>query len=215
MVKEWNSYQSMSTDSNVSTTASASQLSTLVWHQHLHKYTAHRRSILAAATFDIAALLALSQFSYHQANTSGRARSTLALTITLFSTTGRSTYPRLRVTSEQTENKSHHVLRVWANPEVLEDLCDLSFLIGSLMDSMLDDVRVSAHFDTWAIVSSLLWLIDACLYLQSNFVMASRVKKSHDIKSDSCFVWRGGDAFLWQTYMEFQFFIWWPRVQLG
>jgi hypothetical protein len=175
----------MSTDSNVSTTASASQLLTLVWHQRLHKYTAHRRSILAAATFDIAALLALSQFLYHQANTSGRARSTLALTKTLFSMTGRSTYPRLRVTSEQTENKSHHVLRV---PEVLEDLCDLSFLIGSLMDSMLDDVRVSAHFDTWAIVSSLLWLIDACLYLQSNFVMASRVKKSHDIKSDSCFV---------------------------
>lgn len=193
IVEEWNSYRSMPTHSNASTTASASQPSTLVWHQRLRKHAAHRRSILAASTFGIAALLALvavllppDQHVWTGALNVGSDH--IYVVSALFATTGRRTRPWLRVTSETTDNKSHPVLRVWADPEILEDLGDFFFLIGSLMDSVLDDVRVSAHSETWAIVSSLLWLIDACLYLRSDFVMAGRVKKSHDVRSDSIFV---------------------------
>jgi hypothetical protein len=61
----------------------------------------------------------------------------------------------------------------WINDQdELEDLGDLLFLLGSLFDCILCDLHYDDQFGSlFNMISSLLWLADACLYLRSDFCM--------------------------------------------
>lgn len=66
---------------------------------------------------------------------------------------------------------------VWNDPERLEDLGDLLFLIGSLVDAVLADARWTQYL-LLDVVSSFLWLLDGCLYMQSDFVKAAYLREA-------------------------------------
>lgn len=54
------------------------------------------------------------------------------------------------------------------NADMLENLGDLFFMVGSVMDVMLCDLHFGDDIYQWDIFSSFLWCFDACLYLWSD-----------------------------------------------
>jgi hypothetical protein len=142
----------------------------------VRKFAAHRRGLLAAATFGVAAFLAvLDEFvrdagetNYNGTLVPGSDRGWLDflsvncyLLSAIFAVTGQRTKPRTCS------------LNFLNDPDLLEDLGDNFFLIGCLFDAFLCDF----HFDDsqsqiWSAVSSLLWFLDACFYLRSDYCTA-------------------------------------------
>lgn len=56
----------------------------------------------------------------------------------------------------------------------LEDLGDLLFLMGSLVDATLSVFRLK-HLLLLSIFSSVLWMVDGCLYMRSDIVKACKL----------------------------------------
>jgi hypothetical protein len=143
----------------------------------VRKFAAHRRGLLAAATFGVAALFAvLNEFVWDAGNmyyndtlVPGSDRGWLDflsvhcyLLSALFAVTGQRTKPRMCS------------LNFLNDPDMLEDLGDNFFLIGCLFDAIMCDF----HFDDgksqiWSAVSSLLWFLDAIFYLRSDYCTAT------------------------------------------
>lgn len=139
----------------------------------IRKHAAHRRGLLAAVSFGLAAFLALVDLAYYYF---GNYESTLiagsdrgivdALSVHMYlvsailAVTGRRTRPR-----------------TWTftimHPDNLEDLGDLFFLIGSLVDVILCDYHFDDKTEFWSILSSFLWFFDACFYLRSDLLTKS------------------------------------------
>jgi hypothetical protein len=139
----------------------------------IRKHAAHRRGLLAAISFGIAALLALIDLAYYyygnyeKTMIVGSDRGIVdALSVhmylvsALLAVTGRRTRPRTWT----------FTLR---HPDNLEDLGDLFFLIGSLVDVVLCDYHFDDHTAFWSILSSFLWFFDACFYLRSDLLTKS------------------------------------------
>ena len=63
---------------------------------------------------------------------------------------------------------------IWRNPEILEDMGDALFLIGSVLDAILKDFDAAVIEESalMGIVASCLWLLDALLYMRSDYVRA-------------------------------------------
>jgi hypothetical protein len=57
--------------------------------------------------------------------------------------------------------------------EPLEDMGDLLFLLGSLVDGSMWYWMVQEQ-PAWEFISAVLWLLDACFYLRSDIVMAEQ-----------------------------------------
>lgn len=62
-----------------------------------------------------------------------------------------------------------------AEPESLEDLGDLFFLVGSFVDGILCDAHIYDDVSVWGLLSDVLWFLDACLYLRSDFIQSDRL----------------------------------------
>lgn len=142
----------------------------------IRRHAAHRRTVLAAITFGLAALAAfvaviidysddaneapmVDVFNYISINT--------YVVSALISVTGKRTRPWL----------AHRTC--WGNHETLEDLGDLFFLIGSVVDGVLCDFDLDETMLLLPVFSSLLWLLDACFYVLSDFVMAEKLGKHY------------------------------------
>ena len=59
--------------------------------------------------------------------------------------------------------------------ERLEDLGDLLFLMGSLVDATLSDLQLM-HLVLLPILSSILWMVDGFLYMRSDIVKAHKLR---------------------------------------
>jgi hypothetical protein len=154
------------------------------WYQVLRKHAAHRRSILAATTFGMAALLEVAAFF---AQYSAALEGTWAPRLDIFSThmyivsaivsvSGKRNRPWLK-TSSVTESVSIRYL--FSNPETVEDMGDLLFLIGSVVDSILVDFRIEKPI--LGLMANTLWLVDAFLYLRSDYIAASDMESTSNV----------------------------------
>lgn len=151
---------------------------TPVWYRRIRKHAGHRKSLYAAATFGIAAFLAVVAvlLNYiqqeHMLSTTvfDIASAHVYILSAVIAVTGRRTRPFF------TANEKQRYCSIVREPEALEDIGDFLFLVGSLLDALLEDVHQMDHIVICgAIISSILWLVDALFYLQSDFVMARRM----------------------------------------
>ncbi len=160
------------------------------WCHRFRKYAAHRRTMMAAVSFGIAASLAVvaailrnfyrSTFQSEYDNVRetspwvGSADSILDalsdhvyILSALFSMTGKRHRPWLASLDPHTS--------LGNDSERLEDLGDLLFLIGSVSDATLSDLQLK-HLALLPILSSIFWMIDGCLYMRSNIVKACKLR---------------------------------------
>jgi hypothetical protein len=156
------------------------------WWHRTRKHAAYRQTILAALTFCIAAALAvlaamLRFYVDHQdvhVSTDGllldMASDHVYILSAIIAITGKRTRPWLTCSS-QGRGCNNNMLN---NPEPLKDLGDLLFLMVSLVDGSMWYFQYGKE-PVWSFISSLLWILDACLYLRSNLVMAKRAKRKH------------------------------------
>lgn len=140
----------------------------------IRRHAAHRRTVLAALTFGAAALAAfvavLIDYSDGTELASDVCNSIsihMYIVSAIISVTGKRTRPWLAQRS------------CLDNHENLEDLGDLFFLIGSVMDGVLCDSSLDDNVALLPVLSSLLWLLDACFYLLSDFVLADKFGKHY------------------------------------
>lgn len=150
------------------------------WLDRLRRHAAHRRNILAALTFGLAAVLAVVAVCIEYVQLDAAAQTAVALDAVsvhiyvisaVLSVSGKRTRPWLSPTCCSPS------VPLWSSPEGLEDLGDLFFLVGSLVDAVLCDWAFGIDLPGWAMCSSLLWLLDALLYLRSDFIMAANLKR--------------------------------------
>ena len=136
----------------------------------IRKHAAHRRGLLAALSFGGAAFFAMVDLliwyfgDYEKTMIAGSDRAIIdALSVHLyllsaiFAVTGKRTRPRTFAFSLM-------------DPDNLEDLGDFFFLVGSLVDVTLCDFHFDDNIPFWSIFSCVLWFLDACFYLRSDFV---------------------------------------------
>lgn len=133
----------------------------------IRRHAAHRRTVYAALTFGAAALTAFVAVVIQYAGGNiGIANWFSLISVHLYfvsavtSVTGKRTRPWLAHRS------------CLANHESLEDLGDLFFLVGSIVDVALRDSTFDDHTASWTVVSSSFWWLDACFYLLSDVTMA-------------------------------------------
>lgn len=155
------------------------------WCHRLYKHTAHRRSHLAAITFGLAAALAVSQVlinwyrpeAEQWSHFCGSMSIHVYLVSAIICVTGKRNRPWFQGSSQ-----------LFYSPHALEDMGDLFFLLGSLLDEILTDMTwddMNSGF--WAMVSALLWLADACFYLRGDvLIMATR--KNPDAQNEQMLV---------------------------
>jgi hypothetical protein len=151
---------------------------TLPWYHRIRKHTAHRRSMLAALTFGIAALFGVASvlMGYRDGavgilwcNKLDSVADHAYLLSAIITMTGKRIRPWLQTSSVHISN----------NPEMLEDFGDLLFLLGSLMDAMMGDANVD-DVPIACVVSSFLWLADACFYLRSDVIRARQARNKSE-----------------------------------
>jgi transposase len=157
------------------------------WWHRLRKHAAHRRTILAALTFGIAAGLNViavvlryfvdKQDDDHEVTADRLDMASVYVYIlsAVISITGKRIRPWLSPSSPG-------CTAIMINDsERLQDMGDLLFLIGSLVDGSMWYFMVQDQ-PAWSLVSSVLWFLDACFYLRSDVVMAERAtSKRNDL----------------------------------
>ena len=153
------------------------------WYIRLRKHAAHRRTLLAAWTFGIAAYFSVLSVVVPHVKVLPLAEFVPVLDgvsvifyilSALISVSGKRTRPWLSISQDESG-------LLWMDsPETLEDLGDILFLIGSIVDAVLCFATFDDDRPGWAMTSSILWLIDACLYLKADFVVAQKMNSHHD-----------------------------------
>jgi hypothetical protein len=140
----------------------------------IRRHAAHRRTVLAALSFGAAALAAFIAVLIDYSDGAELASDLcnnisihMYIVSAVISVTGKRTRPWLAQRS------------CLDNHENLEDLGDLFFLIGSVVDGVLCDLSLDDHVAFLPVFSSLLWLLDACFYLLSDFVLADKFGKHY------------------------------------
>jgi len=133
----------------------------------MRRHAAHRRTVFAALTFGAAALVGFVAVLIDYAG----GKQSLAIQFGQISIHLYVVSAVIAVSGKRTRPWLAHSSCV-DNHENLEDLGDLFFLFGSVVDAVLCDSPFNDYATSWAIVSSLFWLTDACFYLLSDFVMA-------------------------------------------
>jgi ABC-type multidrug transport system fused ATPase/permease subunit len=66
---------------------------------------------------------------------------------------------------------------IWNDPERLQDVGDLLFFMGCVLDAVLADARLT-HVFCLAALSSVLWFLDGCLYLHSDIIKAAHLRQT-------------------------------------
>lgn len=159
------------------------------WWYRIRKHAAHRRTLAAAFTFGIAASLGviaavlrnwfvpsiadaagLDPWVYNIDAILDQWTDHVYIVSAVISMTGKRHRPWF-APSDPTSSSW------WNDSERLVDLGDLLFLIGSLMDASLSDFRLD-HLVLFPVLSSLLWMIDGCLYMRSDFLKAAKLEEA-------------------------------------
>lgn len=151
-----------------------------IWRnlKRLHRHAAHRRALFAAATFGIAALFGSVEvyLRYRYGEDTARIANFCSLNTYILSSI-------IAITGKRTQPITIFNMSL-QDPDHLEDLGDILFLIGSLLDGLWLDLgldRGQASLvvqNIEAIVSSVLWLLDSCFYFHSDKVRAERAKSA-------------------------------------
>ena len=159
------------------------------WCYRIRKYAAHRRTKMAALCFGFAASIAVlaaalrnfvlpnlqSEFSdvhwmspwlYSVDSILDTVSDHVYIVSAIFSMTGKRHRPWL---AQSDPNNSLN-----NDSDRLEDLGDLLFLMGSLVDATLSVFRLK-HLLLLSIFSSVLWMVDGCLYMRSDIVKACKL----------------------------------------
>jgi hypothetical protein len=148
------------------------------------KQAAHRRGLIAAFFFTLAAFLALAAALVGQYGDESDADLVSFLNVlsihcylisAVFALSGKRTRPR------------GCSLNLY-NADDLENLGDLLFMVGSFVDVMICDAPFANSQQWWQVFSSLLWFIDASLYLRGDYVLAmttSRRDAARDSSTES------------------------------
>jgi hypothetical protein len=159
------------------------------WYKRLRRHAAHRRATFGAATFGIAAAIGLvavlieyiddGRLVFTGTSSEEAAVFLDATSIHVYALSaviclsGKRQRPLLNASSPSSSP--------WTSPEVLEDVGDLLFFIGSLVDVIRCDYAFDdSHQPAWSMFSSFFWLIDAMLYLRSDYVMFENLKQSEN-----------------------------------
>ena len=175
MTNIWQEHKEIVSDNSISDEISQE----ITWWHRLRKHAAHRRTILAALTFGIAAGLnviacVLRYFvAKDHDDTADRldmASVYVYILSAIIAITGKRIRPWLSPSSRNMITDS----------ERLQDIGDLLFLIGSLGDGIMWYFMVQDQ-PAWSFVSSMLWLFDACFYLRSDIVMAERATSKRNV----------------------------------
>jgi hypothetical protein len=159
------------------------------WYKRLRRHAAHRRATFGAATFGIAAAIGLAavlieyvdderlDFAGISSLEASMLLDTVSVHVYAFSAVVCLSGKRQRPTL----NSSVPASSPWTSPEVLEDVGDLLFFVGSVVDLVRCDYAFDdGHHPAWSMFSSLLWLLDAMLYLRSDYVMFESLKQIED-----------------------------------
>jgi hypothetical protein len=131
----------------------------------LRKHAAHRRSVMTALTFGIAAVLgfsaAVARKRQMAADWLDAFENYFYVLSAVLCISGKRTRPWMAAMPKTS----------WTcNPHLLEDLGDLLFFAGTVIDTLLTELSLEKPLAE--LFTSVLWLADACLYLRSDFVMA-------------------------------------------
>ena len=160
------------------------------WCYRMRKYAAHRRTMMAAVSFGIAASLAvlaailrnfflptfqseygtiheISPWVYSVDSILDALSDHVYIVSAIFSMTGKRHRPWLAPSDPNTI--------LFNDSERLEDLGDLLFLMGSLVDATLSDLQLM-HLVLLPILSSILWMVDGFLYMRSDIVKAHKIR---------------------------------------
>ena len=144
--------------------------------EKVRKFAAHRRELSAAMSFFIAALFSVLSIlaEWMGANeTSMTILDCISVHTYVISAIIAIVGSRI-VTRRNIDTCCLSLATLNSDADTLETLGDVFFLIGSLVDAVLFD----CHFDDegvgWPILSSVLWCIDALLYLNSDWITTSQ-----------------------------------------
>jgi hypothetical protein len=158
--------------------------STIRVFSKIRKHAAHRRTVLAALSFGAAALvevisilILMKDGATTQTTWLHFSSIQLYLLSAVISVTGKRTRPWL---GQKPCGENH---------ETLEDLGDLLFLSGSVVDYSFLFLVINEHYEKeWAIASAALWFFDACLYFCSDVSEAVKYGRQHSMAiSDKSF----------------------------
>jgi hypothetical protein len=170
----------------------------LPWYVKVRRHVAHRRATLGAATFGVAAVLGLSAVlvGYLSVDATLARINTTTEDIALWLDTisahayvlsaviclsGKRTRPMLRTPTAAAVLPSggSTLAGLWSSPEVLEDFGDVLFFVGSVVDVLLCYIEFDTdHQPGYSMLSSFLWLLDALLYLRSDYVLSRSLKRN-------------------------------------
>jgi hypothetical protein len=144
--------------------------------EKVRKFAAHRRELSAAMSFFIAALFSVLSIL---AEWMGDNETTMAIldgiSVHTYVISAIIAIVGSRIVTRRNIDTCCLSLATLSNDaDTLETLGDVFFLIGSIVDAVLFD----CHFDDegvgWPILSSVLWCIDALLYLNSDWTTANQ-----------------------------------------
>ena len=185
--------QTAGESSSSPTGADATHKDNQPWYIRLRKHAAHRRTLLAAWTFGIAAFYSVlavmafhwqqhSPWTYYLGEVSDAISVHVYILSAIISVSGKRTRPWLCIGADE------GCLSWLDSPETLEDLGDLLFLFGSVVDGVLCDFTFDDNRPGWGITSACLWFIDACLYLKADFILARRMTDPQEMEEmdESC-----------------------------
>lgn len=151
------------------------------------KHAVHRRTLLAAWTFGIAAFFSvLAVITFYSDTTPLGLQAGLMMDAVsvhfyilsaIISISGKRTRAWLCFGAEDSACGFFGCL---GNPEMLEDIGDILFLFGSLVDGVLCDFTFDDNRPGWAIMSACLWFVDACFYLRADYILACRMNNPED-----------------------------------
>ncbi len=80
-------------------------------------------------------------------------------------------WPRpLPISNDDKKDKIEIAVPWHSNVGSLETLGDMLFGVSSVIDVCLQDSNVDKKIYWWSVISSLLWMVDALLYLRADFV---------------------------------------------
>jgi hypothetical protein len=143
------------------------------WKKRVRKHAAHRRDLYAALSFFLAAFVAsfgiILEYRYQDQEEEELSKLLdwldsisihLYMLSAIFALIG-SRLVMVKGAAFQIDLR---------RPDGLEDLGDIFFLLGSVVDVVLCDMHFDDGIVWWPILSSTLWCMDACFYLKSDWM---------------------------------------------
>jgi hypothetical protein len=148
--------------------------------KRIRKHVGHRRDLSAAITFGIAASFALASVaashiraSIHIINRFHSLSVHFYIISAIFALCGKR--------SKTPTGACWLDISILSNADRLENMGDALFGIGSLVDVLVCDTHFDEGVESWPVISAILWLCDALLYLRADFcTLYSSDRKEYD-----------------------------------